>query len=47
MEESMAYYIKVNQKTVFIATRKEDALIEYNSLKSDKDVKGEITIEEV
>lgn len=47
-EYNMLYYVKVEEEIVFISTREEDALTEYQAQSMDEQNKGKtITIEYV
>lgn len=43
----MAFYVKVNDEIIAVASKKEDAIAIYDATKSDKDVSGEVTIQEI
>lgn len=43
----MAFYIKVDNLTIAVATNKEDAITLYEVAKSDKDVTGIVTMQEI
>lgn len=43
----MAFYIKVDNTVIAIASKKEDAIALYEATKSDKDISGIVTMQEI